>query len=110
MRTRALRSTRRILSELFGSTIGAGRVKLITHLRRFKKTKAMSALLEERIKRRKSAVGDGEDARKSSHKRAASPSADDGARSLQNLVESVKRKSASSGSGEPRPQKRKKAA
>ncbi|KAL1709048.1 hypothetical protein EV121DRAFT_195711 [Schizophyllum commune] len=76
----------------------------------FKKTKAMSALLEERIKRRKSAVGDGEDARKSSHKRATSPSADDGARSLQNLVESVKRKSASSGGGEPRPQKRKKAA
>ncbi|KAL1762296.1 hypothetical protein FB107DRAFT_198910 [Schizophyllum commune] len=77
----------------------------------FKKTKAMSALLEERIKRRKSAVGDGEDARKSSHKRAASPSADDGARSLQNLVESVKRKSASSGGGgETRPQKRKKAA
>uniref|UniRef100_D8PNT4 Uncharacterized protein n=1 Tax=Schizophyllum commune (strain H4-8 / FGSC 9210) TaxID=578458 RepID=D8PNT4_SCHCM len=77
----------------------------------FKKTKAMSALLEERIKRRKSAVGDGQDARKSSHKRAASPSADDGARSLQNLVESVKRKSASSSGGaEPRPQKRKKAA
>ncbi|KAL1720744.1 hypothetical protein EV715DRAFT_196489 [Schizophyllum commune] len=75
----------------------------------FKKTKAMSALLEERVKRRKSAVGDGEDARKTSHKRAASPSADDGARSLQNLVESVKRKSVSSGS-EPRPQKRKKAA
>ncbi|KAI4523155.1 hypothetical protein K525DRAFT_197074 [Schizophyllum commune Loenen D] len=77
----------------------------------FKKTKAMSALLEERIKRRKSAVGDGEDARKSSHKRAASPSADDGARSLQNLVESVKRKSASSGGGsEPRPQKKRKKA
>ena len=84
--------------------------KMLTTSYRFKKTKAMSALLEERIKRRKSAVGDGEDARKSSHQRAGSPSAEDGARSLQNLVESVKRKSASSGSGEARPQKRKKAA
>ncbi|KAJ7293526.1 hypothetical protein C8J57DRAFT_1269246 [Mycena rebaudengoi] len=53
---------------------------------RFKKTKGMNALLEERSKRRK-------------HKRegtndGAKLAGDDGSRSLQNLVESVKRKSA----------------
>lgn len=66
----------------------------------FKKTKAMSAFLAERTKRRNSSGKDGEDDRK----RTETPA--DDARNLQNLVESVKRKSA--GAGDSRRQKRQK--
>ncbi|KAL1748456.1 hypothetical protein HDZ31DRAFT_60195 [Schizophyllum fasciatum] len=71
----------------------------------FKKTKGMAALLEERVRRRKTAAGDGDS--EPERKRAREPAAeDDGARSLQTLVESVKRKSA--GGVGSQPQKRRK--